>query len=109
MSKYKDMRLIVMFDLPVGTSKEKKEYSKFRNFLLSNGYIMIQYSIYSRFCRNNTDINKHIKRISENKPKYGNVRVLQVTEKQYENMVFLTGEFNFHEKAINPNPLIIID
>lgn len=98
-----------MFDLPTLTANDKREYSNFRRFLLNNGYIMVQYSVYSRFCRNNSDVNKHIKRLIENKPKYGNVRVLQVTEKQYENMVFLTGEFNFHEKTINPNPLIIIE
>lgn len=109
MSKYKDMRIIVMFVLPTQTQKEKQEYSTFRKFLLKNGYIMVQYSIYSRFCRNNTDTNKHIKRICDNKPKYGNVRVLQVTEHQYANMTFLVGEFNFHEKNINKNPLIEID
>ncbi|MFV0424211.1 MAG: CRISPR-associated endonuclease Cas2 [Bacilli bacterium] len=103
------MRIIVMFDLPTITHKEKQEYSTFRRFLLGNGYIMVQYSVYSRFCRNNTDVNKHIKRLIDNKPKYGNVRVLQVTEKQYENMVFLIGEFNFHEKTINTNPMIIIE
>lgn len=109
MNKYKDMRIIVMFDLPTITHKEKQEYSKFRKFLLNNGYIMVQYSVYSRFCRNTTDTSKHIKRVSENRPKYGNVRVLQVTEHQYSSMVFLVGEFNFHEKNINPNPLIEID
>ncbi len=98
-----------MFDLPTQTNSDKKEYTKFRRFLLNNGYIMIQYSIYSRFCRNNTDVSKHIKRLVDNKPKYGNVRVLQVTEKQYDSMVFLTGEYNFHEKTINTNPLIIIE
>ncbi len=98
-----------MFDLPTITIKEKREYTTFRKFLLNNGYIMIQYSVYSRFCRNNTDINKHIKRLIENKPMFGNVRALQVTEKQYENMIFLNGEFNFHEKAINSNPMIVIE
>ncbi len=98
-----------MFDLPTLTSKDKKEYTTFRRFLLKNGYVMMQYSIYSRFCRNTTDTKKHIKRLVNNKPKYGNVRILQVTEHQYENMVFLIGDFNFHEKAINANPLLIIE
>ncbi len=109
MSKYKEMRILVMFDLPMLTHKEKQEYSNFRRFLLNNGYVMIQFSIYSRFCRNTTDVSKHMKRLLNNKPKFGNVRALQITEKQYENMVFLSGEFNFHEKTINSNPLIIIE
>ncbi len=103
------MRIIVMFDMPMQTKKEKQIYSSFRRFLLTNGYIMIQYSVYSRFCRNNVDVNKHIERLVKNKPKYGNIRVLQTTEKQYSNMIFLSGEYNFHEKTINRFPLIVID
>lgn len=98
-----------MFDLPMTTDKEKKVYTNFRRFLLNDGFIMIQYSVYSRFCRNNTDVGKHIKRLIDNKPEYGNVRVLQVTEKQYDKMIFLNGEYNFHEKNISKNALIIIE
>ncbi len=98
-----------MFDLPMTTDKEKKVYTNFRRFLLNDGFIMIQYSVYSRFCRNNTDVGKHIKRLIDHKPEYGNVRVLQVTEKQYDKMIFLNGEYNFHEKNISKNALIIIE
>ncbi len=102
------MRVIVMFDLPMQSKNEKKEYSKFRKFLLKNGYVMMQFSVYSRFCRNNTDMHKHIERVVKAKPKYGNVRILQVTEKQYINMAVVTGEFDFEEKAINREAMTII-
>ena len=52
-----------MFDLPVITEKEKKIASKFRKYLLDDGYIMMQYSVYSRICKNNDDLSKHINRI----------------------------------------------
>ena len=55
---YRYMRVIVMFDLPVITDKEKKVATKFRKFLLDDGYIMMQYSVYSRICKNNDDLNK---------------------------------------------------
>ncbi len=102
------MRILVMFDLPMQSADEKKEYSKFRKFLLKNGYIMMQYSVYSRFCRNNTDVNKHIDRVVKAKPKFGSVRILQVTEKQYINMMCVIGEYSFEEKQIDRNPMTVI-
>ena len=50
------MRIIVMFDLPVITDKEKKTATKFRKFLLDEGFIMMQYSVYSRICKNNDEL-----------------------------------------------------
>ena len=85
------MRLIVMFDLPVVTEEEKRIYTKFRKFLLKDGYIMMQYSIYSRICKNSDDVYKHINRIKQNIPDKGNIRLLQITEKQYNDMILLTG------------------
>lgn len=86
------MRLIVMFDLPVVTEEEKRIYNKFRKFLLKDGYIMVQFSIYSRICKNSDDVYKHMNRIKQKLPSRGNVRLLQVTEKQYNNMQILVGE-----------------
>ena len=68
------MRLIVMFDLPVITEEEKRIYGKFRKFLLKDGYIMMQYSIYSRVCKNSDDVEKHVNRIKQNLPDKGNIR-----------------------------------
>lgn len=80
-----------MFDLPVVTEEEKRIYTKFRKFLLKDGYIMMQYSIYSRICKNSDDVYKHINRIKQNIPDKGNIRLLQITEKQYNDMILLTG------------------
>lgn len=52
-----------MFDLPVITEKERKIATKFRKYLLDDGFIMMQYSVYSRICKNNDDLNKHINRL----------------------------------------------
>ena len=102
------MRLIVMFDLPVIKENDRKVYTKFRRFLLNEGYIMIQYSIYTRICKNSDDIKKHETRLKENMPSKGNLRLLQVTEKQYENMQILCGDSYEEEKISNDN-LIIFD
>lgn len=102
----KFMRIIVMFDLPVITDKEKHIATKFRNFLLNDGYIMMQYSVYSRICKNNDDLLKHINRLKLNTPFNGNVRLIQVTEKQYNNMIMFCGKKKTEENISIDNLII---
>ena len=96
-----------MFDLPVVTVEERQIYSKFRKFLLKDGYIMVQFSIYSRICKNNDDVTKHINRIRQNLPDKGNIRLLQVTEKQYQDMIYLRGEKNNFDILVGGKELVI--
>lgn len=95
-----------MFDLPVVTEKERKIATKFRKFLLDDGYIMMQYSVYSRICKNNDDLTKHISRLKINTPKNGNVRLLQVTENQYNNIIMFSGTKKVEEDISIENLLI---
>ena len=91
------MRLIVMFDLPVITDKERKIATSFRKFLLDDGYIMMQFSVYSRICKNNDDLQKHINRLKIHSPKNGNIRMLQITEKLYSNIIMFAGSKEVEE------------
>ncbi len=102
------MRIILMFDMPTITIEDRKNYSKFRDNLIDDGFIMIQYSIYVRICKNQDDITKHINRVKMFTPEKGNIRLLQVTEKQYEQMIMLRGIKNDDEKESN-NSMIIIE
>lgn len=97
-----------MFDLPVVTEKQRKTATKFRNFLLDDGFIMMQYSVYSRICKNSDDLNKHINRLKINTPKNGNVRLLQVTENQYNNIIMFSGKKEV-EEDISIQSLLIFD
>ncbi|WP_342252205.1 CRISPR-associated endonuclease Cas2 [Spiroplasma endosymbiont of Amphibalanus improvisus] len=92
------MRLIVMYDLPTQTKSDLQAYSKFHRQLLNNGYVMIQYSVYAKLCMNYDIVAKNIKKLELHKPSKGNVRILSVTEKQYEAMKLLTGEKNWDEE-----------
>ena len=69
MSKY--MRIIVFFDLPVVTKRDKKIYAQFRKFLIKDGYDMIQFSVYSRICNGEDGARKHYSRLRDNLPKKG--------------------------------------
>ena len=99
------MRLIVFFDLPVVKKKDRKEYQQFRRFLLNDGYMMIQFSVYSRICNGIDGVNKHLNRLNKNLPAKGSVRYIQVTEKQYSEMKFLVGKPKPQEKVVNATQL----
>lgn len=86
------MRLFVMFDLPTNTAKERKDAAAFRKFLLNDGYYMMQYSVYVRVCNSLEAAVKHENRVRFAVPEKGSVRVLKITEKQFQNMEILLGK-----------------
>lgn len=97
----KFMRMIVFFDLPVKTKTQRGVATRFRNFLLKDGYFMVQYSVYCRICNGYDDVEKHKTRIRNNKPDNGSVRLLVITEKQYEKMELIIGNrVNEEEHAV---------
>lgn len=87
----KFMRMMVFFDLPVQTKTQRREATRFRNFLLTDGYHMIQYSVYARVCNGVDAVEKHRRRIKDNLPDNGSIRILVITEKQYESIDILLG------------------
>ena len=88
----KFMRILVFFDLPVKTKNERREATRFRNFLLNDGYHMIQFSVYARVCNGTDAVEKHRARVKRNLPANGSVRMLVITEKQYESIDILLGK-----------------
>ena len=93
------MRLLVFFDLPVKSRKQRQIATRFRNFLLKDGFFMVQFSVYSRICNGVDDAEKHRARIFENRPDNGSVRLIIITEKQYEKMDIIVGRHLPQEKS----------
>lgn len=85
------MRIMVMFDLPVVSPADRKVYAKFRNFLIKDGYVMDQFSVYSRITLGRDNLNTHIERLKKNLPSTGAVTVFAITNKQYEDRMILVG------------------
>jgi len=83
---YRKMWLIVMFDLPTEEPYQRKAYTKFRQFLLDDGFNMMQYSVYFRFCGTHNQMNTHINRVKNNLPIDGEVRILNFTDKQFSSI-----------------------
>ena len=86
------MRMILMFDMPTETADERKAYRKFRKFLINEGFIMHQFSVYSKLLLNNSASNAMLERLKANNPKKGNITLLTVTEKQFARMIYLNGQ-----------------
>ena len=88
----------MFFDLPVKTKVQRRVATQFRNFLLRDGYFMVQFSVYCRICNGYDDVEKHKIRIRNNKPDNGSVRLLVITEKQYEKMELIIGNLVTEEE-----------
>lgn len=86
--------MIVFFDLPVATIKDRREYSRFRRFLIKNGFIMLQESVYCKLAQNQTVADSIADSLRKNCPPKGIVQTLVVTEKQYSKMEFIIGSNN---------------
>ncbi len=88
------MRTIIFFDLPNVYTNDKRNYTKFRRFLINEGFIMMQESVYSKLMMNSQQIQLLIQRIKRNAPKKGIIQVLNVTENQYAQIEYIIGSNN---------------
>lgn len=86
------MRLLVFFDLPMLTDKNRREYNRFHKFLLKNGFIMMQKSVYTKLVINNVTSAAVKQRIRNNLPPEGTVELLEITENQFSKIEYLVGE-----------------
>lgn len=88
----KFMRLMLFFDLPMLTDKNRREYNRFHKYLLKNGFIMMQKSVYTKLVINNVTSGAVKQRVRENLPTDGIVELLEITEKQFSRIEYLVGE-----------------
>ena len=100
------MWIFVMFDLPVDTREHVREATKFRAFLLDQGFEMSQFSIYARFCNGKEQYETYLGRIERNLPERGEIHVLSFTDKQYENIVRFSSQTRQRQRK-NPEQLVM--
>ena len=90
-SEYRVMWILVFFDLPTETKKDRKMFADFRKSLLADGFTMFQFSIYIRHCASRENADVHIRRVKRLLPETGHVGILCITDKQFENIeIFYT-------------------
>ena len=86
------MRLMLFFDLPMLTDKDRREYTRFHKFLIRNGFIMMQKSVYTKLVINNVTSAAVKQRVRDNVPTDGIVELLEITENQFSRIEYLVGE-----------------
>ena len=80
------MWVLVFFDLPTETKKDRKNYAQFRKQIMKDGFTMFQFSIYTRCCPSRENAEVHIKRVKTMLPPMGYVGILCITDKQFGSM-----------------------
>ncbi len=100
------MRTFVFFDLPVLTVDERREYRKFRKFLIKTGFVMLQESVYSKLSLNATAASTIEELVIKNAPDNGLIQLLTVTEKQYASMKYITG--SYHSEYISTTDRLVV-
>lgn len=105
---YDFMRLILFFDLPVVTKEDRRTYAKFRKYLIQNGYMMMQYSVYCKLFANREAAVKHANILERNLPNTGQIRLLLVTEKQYSRIEIIVGGKSMQEEIVSSESFIKI-
>ena len=92
LSAYRFMWVVAMFDLPVYDKKTRKNYARFRQHLLKDGFAKMQFSVYIRHCASRENAEVHIKRVENAVPPDGEIRILTITDKQFERMSVFWGK-----------------
>ena len=105
--KYRYMRVIVFFDLPVTSSENVRQYTKFRKFLMKSGFLMMQESVYCKLALNATAAEAILVNLRKNKPESGVVQVLTMTEKQFQKIEFIVGTSK-HNVLDNDERLVVL-
>ena len=88
----KTLWILVLFDLPTDSKTARRQYTRFRKFLLNDSYTMMQYSVYMRHCASDENAAVHIRRVKLGLPPEGEVRILTITDQQFGNIEVYYGK-----------------
>jgi CRISPR-associated protein Cas2 len=106
LSGYQLMWIFVMFDLPVTSKEQARAATKFREFLLDEGFEKSQFSVYARFCNGKEQFETYMRRVEAHLPDRGDVHILSFTDRQYENIVRYSGQRRKRQRK-NPDQLAL--
>jgi CRISPR-associated protein Cas2 len=106
--RYEQLRVMCMFDLPMDTPKDQKAYRIFRKELIVNGFQMLQYSVYYRVVPDRQAAKKYEGILKKLTPPHGEVRLLYISEKQFDDMQLLVGSRSHQEEVVGSQKLVVI-
>lgn len=86
---------------------QRKAATKFRQWLLDEGWEMSQFSVYLRWCVGREQVDARLRAIVRQVPKDGKVHVLSVTDKQFETMAVFRGRARDKRRKGTPDQLML--
>ncbi len=92
LSGYKAVWLFALFDLPVDSEENRRQYVRFRKRLLEYGFSMLQYSVYARYFSSEEASETYRQRLKAMIPPQGQVRLLSITDRQFGKMEVFEGK-----------------
>jgi CRISPR-associated protein Cas2 len=101
LNQYRVLWILVFFDLPTETKKERQIYARFRKDIMRDGFTMFQFSIYLRHCSSRENAEVHIKRVKKLLPAKGHIGIMTITDKQFGMMELFYGK---EEKNLPSTP-----
>lgn len=102
------MRLVLFFDLPVGTAKQRKDYRLFRKFIVKEGFLPLQESVCAKLVVNDAAASSAVARVRKHRPPAGLVQILKVTESQFATMEYITGKRPDFEEVDTMEELLVL-
>ena len=100
LNQYRSMWILILFDLPTETKKDRREAQQFRKKLLKDGFTMFQFSSYLRHCSSRENANVHILRAKRILPEYGKVAILHITDRQFGMMELFFGQRQIENQKV---------
>lgn len=92
LNEYRIMWILVFFDLPTETRQDRKNYTRFRDQIIDDGFTMFQFSIYVRHCPSRENMEVHLNRVRAILPPKGKVGIMSITDKQFGMMEIFDGK-----------------
>ncbi len=89
------------------TKPQRRAATKFRQWLLDEGWEMSQLSIYLRWCVGKEQADGRLRAVAKQVPKDGKVHVLMVTDKQFETMAVFRGQAREKGRRGRPDQLVL--
>ena len=91
-NQYRAMWVMVLFDLPTETKKDRRNYRQFVKGLEIDGFSMFQFSIYLRHCPSRENAEVHKLRVKKLLPPKGHIGIIHITDKQFGMMELFIGQ-----------------
>jgi CRISPR-associated protein Cas2 len=102
-----EMMLLVCFDLPRKSKKERKEATVFRKDLITLGFTMKQYSVYERPVKKTETKDNIIKKLQEKIPEKGEIIMYLLTDSVNDSQIAILGEKVFKKSSKVPKMIVL--